>query len=401
MILRIYDPQMNYLGACEDFRSLQWTRKPQKPGQFSLVAANTEKNRALAAFGNMVWFKGATDAGIIEKVQIDTKDQALKITGRFLASILNRRVVFGSDVWMYDEDALLGDGIEADEYLYTIYSKSRPFSFVVTPPPAFSGIRVKYDTLIAALGIKLKDGVLWDRNAFDDMSVLQAAQRIAAAFGFAFHVRQDFENRRMVFECFTGVNHGRGGSGSLTMFTDRDGEIEGVTRTETVLGSETACLIVPYAEPDRSWLCVPDMERYGLERTAIYGLNNLWGILGPSYNEHRSGLFALPYAYSMTNKGAYTSKDQWYRIYEAKTDGVEFRDTTDFFEFTVSDAISTYKYGTDYDLYDRVTVHVYAMGIEKSARITEIQEVYDADGARNVLSVGDVLDTETALVSGG
>ena len=400
MILRVYDQEMNFLGACEDFRSLTWTRKPQKVGSFSLVAANTEKNRALAAFGNMIWFKGATDAGIIEKIQIDTKDQALKISGRFLASLLNRRVVYGSSVWMYDEDALLGDGIEADEYLYTIYSLSRPFSFIETPAPTFSGIKITYYDLIAALGVKLKEGVIWSRDAFEDMTVLQAAQRIAAAFGFAFHVRQDFENNRMVFECYTGTNHGRGGSGSLTMFTDRDGEIEGVTRTETVLGSETACLVLPYFEPEKQYILTPDTSRYELTTTRLFGFNSLWGVLGPSYNEHRGGVNYCE-CYSLTDKGAYTSKDNWYRIYESKDDGIEFKDTTDFFEFTVSDAISTYKYGTDYDLYDRVTVHVYAMGMEKSARITEIQEVYDADGARNVISVGDVLDTETSLVSGG
>ena len=66
MEIRVYDRLLNFRGVMENQTSLIWTRKYFEPGIFELHAPITEDNLKLTQRGNLLWLKGAAEAGVIE-----------------------------------------------------------------------------------------------------------------------------------------------------------------------------------------------------------------------------------------------------------------------------------------------------------------------------------------------
>ena len=95
MELRIYNASMQFLGLIENQTSVLWNRKYFEPGDFELYCPVTLNNQSLLKRGNLVWIKGAAEAGVIESLVIEQDDLKNQITvkGRFLESYMSRRLI--------------------------------------------------------------------------------------------------------------------------------------------------------------------------------------------------------------------------------------------------------------------------------------------------------------------
>lgn len=94
-ILYVYDLNFNFLGTIDNFKSLQWIRKYFEAGEFQLVVNASSQNIDLLKEDRLLIRSNYTESGIIETITYsdDGSDEDLTISGRFLSSILDRRIV--------------------------------------------------------------------------------------------------------------------------------------------------------------------------------------------------------------------------------------------------------------------------------------------------------------------
>ena len=94
-ILYIYDLDFNFIGTIDSFKSLRWTRKYFEAGEFEIVLAADSRNLDLFKKDRLIIRNNYTESGIIETIayQDNGTDEDLTVSGRFLSSILERRIV--------------------------------------------------------------------------------------------------------------------------------------------------------------------------------------------------------------------------------------------------------------------------------------------------------------------
>lgn len=96
MIPIIYNQNFEALAEIDEYISFIWTERYYQSGDFELVVPITKKTVDLCRYGNYVHRLDRDDYGIIEKIKYNTSIdgvEQLVVSGRFLASILGRRII--------------------------------------------------------------------------------------------------------------------------------------------------------------------------------------------------------------------------------------------------------------------------------------------------------------------
>ena len=95
MEIRIYDDAMNFQGIIENQTSLLWDRRYDETGSFELHVPVTNYTIRLLQMGNLVWKRGAVEAGIIESrhIEEDADTREIVASGRFLTAYMDRRLI--------------------------------------------------------------------------------------------------------------------------------------------------------------------------------------------------------------------------------------------------------------------------------------------------------------------
>ncbi len=91
----VYDKNLNFIGIIDFFSSLRWRRKYYDYGEFELHIPINDQTKKFLAKDNIIIREDAIEAGIIESIKIsdDSKKVEATVIGRFLSSILTRRIV--------------------------------------------------------------------------------------------------------------------------------------------------------------------------------------------------------------------------------------------------------------------------------------------------------------------
>lgn len=76
----------------EGYTSLVWTERYQEPGDFELDLALSNADYDVYKVGNYISFSESEESMVIESVESNDEDDMFKVSGRTLASILDRRV---------------------------------------------------------------------------------------------------------------------------------------------------------------------------------------------------------------------------------------------------------------------------------------------------------------------
>ena len=94
-ILYVYDLDFNFIGTIDSFKSLRWNRKYFEAGEFEIVVTADSANVDLFKKDRLIIRNNYTESGIIETIKYsdDSSDEDLTVSGRFLSSILERRIV--------------------------------------------------------------------------------------------------------------------------------------------------------------------------------------------------------------------------------------------------------------------------------------------------------------------
>lgn len=93
--LFFFDKKLNMLGIIDNFISMRWRRKYFEAGEFEIILPITEYIMNIINTDVLIMRNNYTEVAIIETIEFidDGTDEELKISGRFLSSLLERRII--------------------------------------------------------------------------------------------------------------------------------------------------------------------------------------------------------------------------------------------------------------------------------------------------------------------
>ena len=106
MELYVYGNTRRLVGVVESFEYLRWTRRYSQCGAFELKAIATPDNIALLTLGHFLWKSDDEEVGIIEHLEMAQSDkETITVSGRFATSFLARRIIWGTETLSGDLSA--------------------------------------------------------------------------------------------------------------------------------------------------------------------------------------------------------------------------------------------------------------------------------------------------------
>lgn len=325
--VRVYNASMDFAGVIDNYSSLQWVRKYTEPGSFELHCPITPNNLQLLKRDNLVWKKGAKEAGVIEDIKIEETAKKAEITakGRFLSSYMDRRLI---------RPFYACYGKKAELAIREIYSNA------VSIPLVELGAAQGYTETVTFQATY--------------QNLLTKIEEICAGMATGFRFRPDFVNKKIVFELYRGLDHSITQSDrERVIFSDGFANLDSATYEENDQVYKNICYVGGQGEgSDRTIVAVGATDSTGLERRESF--------------------------LSATDVRNDNISDSQYREALKQRGNAALANTILASSFDASvNPDGNFKYLEDYDLGDIVTVQKEAYGVTQNLRITEISEVYE------------------------
>lgn len=329
MEIRIYNRDMEFQGIIENQRSLLWNRQYNETGDFELHCPITPYNVSLLKRGNLVWKKGAVDAGIIEDLHIqeDSEGNEIAVKGRFLPSYYDRRLI--KEICNYQNftcEAIMKNlALIAYGYFSNLIliDESRDL-------PGRMSLQVTY------------------KNA------LSCIQKVAKQAQFGFRVVPNFNAKTMTFVVYQGVDRSMAQSDrARVIFSEGYNNLSSASHDENDQVYRNVCFVGGRGTgPSRQYVAVGDTDVTGFDRREIF-VNG--SDISPDNLTDDEYLEAL------------------------KQRGLDKLAENALYNSIECEAIpyGNFEYGTDYDLGDIVTIKKESWDIGENLRITGITEVYE------------------------
>lgn len=340
MEIKVYTPELNLIGIIENFRSLLWNRKYSTAGSFELHAPASPYIINLLTRGNIVSYRGAAEAGVVESVLIEMSSNKNEITakGRFLSSYMDRRLIRPK----YNFSG------KVETAMRTILSNA------VAIPLVILGMEQGYtETITFQATYK---------------NLLTYENKLADSIGAGFRFRPDFTAKTITFEIYKGLDHSvRQSDRTRVVFSEDFNNINNAKYSENDQLYKTVAYVGGQGEGDnRTWVTVGDDAGTGLERREV--------ALSAS-DVSPDDLTTTEYQNKLKQRGEdLLNKDVISASFECTT---------------IPDG--NFEYQKHYDLGDIVTVRKADWGIDADLRLKEITEVYE-HGKRTLSPVfGDAL----------
>lgn len=326
--VRIYTSDMELIGFAAEITSLQWHRMYYAPGEFELHVAITDDNVRYMQLENLIWIPGKPEAGVVESVDIkySATERDLVVKGRFLESYMDRRLI---------RPSYTADNTNTETVMRTLISNAAKIPNVTLGP---------------VIGIT-------DTISFNAQykNLLSYEQKLAKSAAVGFRFRPDFEKKTITFEIYQGVDRSTDQNDRpQVIFSEDYGNLEQIEYSKDTYSYKTVCYVGQLSDGVATDVCTAgDDTLSGLDR------RETWIEVS---DVDKSNLTSAQYQAAMIQHG----KDElWSNKCISST-----------FESSVNPD-GNFKYLTDYDLGDIVTIRRPEWGIEKDERITEINEVYE------------------------
>lgn len=326
--LFFYNTNLEMQGIIDSFISLRWRRKYFEAGEFEIVLPVTEKIKNLIDYDMIIMRNNYTEAGIIETIEYDDNgtDETVTISGRFLSSILDRRIVKSKINYT-------GYVIEG---MNTIINAMTPFT-------------TQWETVIVSMSSPAITFQVTYKNVYEYLCKLSRYSNIG------FRIVPNVESKVFMFEVYKGLDRtSEQSANEIYAFSDDRGNIEKGSMIVSNKDMVNYVLVGGTGEDD--------------ERIMVTVTKNKTGF---NLHEHFSD------QKSLSNKDVTTSK---YREMLTSAGKSELNEGTLKFEVTGMD-LGDYK--TKWNLGDVVDVKKEEWGISTTYRITEIEEIIE-DGKKTI-----------------
>lgn len=369
MELWVYTREMVLAGIVESATSLLWTRKYHEPGDFELHCPLTPSNVEIIKQDNLVTYPGAREAGIIEGLKLteSMRKKTIVAKGRFLSSYLDRRLITG--------DVTVSGTVES--VMAQLISRC---------------------TAIPRLSIAAAEGFTEEASIqASNENLLTRLKLVSVSSGLGFRVAPDFAGRKMEFQVYKGVDRSEMQTeNNRVIFSDVYNNLGEETYTYSSEQSKTYAvvegtvelkkLVMEFkgkkdADGSMTWTESEKIETDKQDRVIKVGggegldLREVY-VKGGNISEKDALTDDEIKTLSMNDKNSRISAKADEVLRQKGLDALAKYAAASAFDFTVL-ADGNFKYKSDYDLGDIVTVSKEKWGMNESKRITEIREIYE------------------------
>ena len=246
----IMNDQFVRLAAVDDYSSFIWSTRFYMSGDFQLIVDVNDNNRTLFMKGYYVVRDDDENTGIIEDIKIkrneDGKEQFI-ITGRFLASILGRRIIPEQFVW---------GGRVSDCILTLVYNN--------VADPEVAARKISNFTVQSSVFEPRMEAQYTGKN------LLTVVSDLCKTYGFGFKVILN-ANHEFVFKLYEGVDRTYNQNvNPWVIFSDKYDNLLSSEYEENYQKMVTAVLVAGEGEgTDRKTAWVTDGST-GLNRYEVY-----------------------------------------------------------------------------------------------------------------------------------
>ncbi len=326
MEIRIYDSNMDFQGIIENQRSLLWNRQYNETGSFEMHVPVTQYTINLLQIGNLVWKRGAVDAGIIEELRIEEDYDTNEIiaSGRFLTAYMDRRLV--------------------------------------RPTVNFSGLAEAGMRQILSGAVAIPRVQLGTLQRFAEAIEFQATyknllsmeQKIAKQAQFGFRFRPDFTAKTITFEVYKGVDRSMGQSDrARVIFSEDFRNLNKAVYEENDQVYSNVCYVGGKGEgASRVIVTVGDTSSTGLARRELF-LN--------ASDISDTDLTDAQYREKLRQRGR-DKLAECARYNSVECEAIPY---------------GNFEYLKDYDLGDIVTIKKESWDIAQNLRLSGVTEVYE------------------------
>ena len=353
IIVYVFDSSITPQGAVDVLMGLNWRERFSETGSFELWCPLNDQNAELLREDYYVWLGGTHDtAGIIEFRELEVDEEGtetIHVQGRLLECILERRTLYPTFTFTGKAGAAINKMVDITLVNPTDTKRKVPFLSVDS-----SG-----DNLGAQVSFQKTGG-----------DVLSQSSELAQANGLGFRVSFNPRSKTMIFRVLQG--------------TDRT--IDQSVVNPVYFASDLDDILESSYSHNKS-----DFKNVAYVAGEDSGSNRKVVEVGTSTGIDRREVFVDAKDLQSGGDNGETIPDAEYTAMlqeRGKTHLEEYKDIQTFSATVRTFGVTSYEYGVDFFLGDRVTVYDQKLKVRANAIVTAVELEYDTDGQNLQLTFG-------------
>lgn len=361
MLLYVYSPNMELLGLVEEIESLIWTRKYWVSGAFKLLVAFDRQKKELLKSGNIIMKQGDVEAVYIQYVHIYKNVEGfeeIEIQGHFLPIWVGKRVIASQLVNVEDTAQNIIGRIVDENCVATAQNRKIP-------------------RLSMGAG-KVTGGNVITYTSKKYENVLDAIEGIAQSAKIGFRIVTDRATGLHMFECFKGADktEKNNAGNPPCIFAPEFDNVLGQEFSETIQKYRNTAYIEGEKREDETYIsAIFNDENTGLDRNEMF-------VSGSNIKQ--------TYKNETDTEVTMTDTDYRQALLDRGKEKLESYPISREFASDIN-AHANLRYRVDFDLGDKVTIINSRWNTRIDAIITEISEIYEANGERLEIQFGEAV----------
>lgn len=357
MELYIFNSNLEFLGVLDNFNSLRWVRRYYKTGEFELHCSITLDTLTLFQKENIIYKKGDVEAGFIEYRNLKQNTdgtEVLVIKGKFLTSYLNRRIIWGTEIFNTTTEIAMRTLVNKNAIVPTDTSRTINNLMLGTLNNFTQNINYQVSY----------------KNLSEELESLSSLSELGH------RVRFDLNSKKLVFEVYKGLNRSvNQSSNSRAIFSQEFENILEQQYTDSLNNYRNVNLVAGAGEGNnRKFTTVG--SGIGLDRFELF--TDARDLSNTKYIDNTEVVIPdIEYIPMLQSRGYGRLSD--YSLVETFDSKINI--------------YSNLTYKVDFDLGDIVTCKSKKWGITLNTRITEIEEIYEETGEKINVTFGNNVPT--------
>lgn len=367
--LTILSPLLVPLGLLNQFTALTWTSRTTTFGGFELWCPMLPENSGLLKPDNLLWI-GGDELGVIETIKKSTDEQGgttLQVSGRFIESWLERRIIWGQ----YSGTEVVSNHLRNMVNLNAI-SPSDP------------------KRVIPNLGLSTTQEALGPSISFSDSysNLWNTVVELANSHSLFIRIKANVPERELLFTILKGTN--RSVEQSILPAVVLSTDLSDILTDSYTLDATSWCnmsLVAGAGEGIQRKTSEINGSLSGLSRRELFvdarDLQDYEEVITPE------GTTRVPIATSVYDE----------MLQERGKSKLGEVPLVESFDANIRMyGPRAYEYGVDYFLGDRITMQDPNLGVQVSTEISEVQQSWDENGYSLSLVLGTSAPTITQLL---
>ena len=373
--IEVRNQNREVIGIIDDFASVIWEVDYYGTGSFEIYTTASLVNINLLQMDNYVTRSDDDNIGVIENIRVEYNEESGKMiaaTGRFAKSLLDRRIVYklasGSSGKVSILPTVSSGKVETavrklvDDHIINSIYPARNVSFIKLGE--LKGINKK---IISENGLDSKKQTSYG-------NLLEYTDEILQEYEMGSKMSMDRENLDFVYNIYDGADRSRSNTqGNMPVIFSQDYDNLLSSTYECSTGSANTALIGGEGEGTERFCAMIGVNATGLNRKEIW-------VDASSQSK--------TYMDENDVEQTYTDEEYVDMLQSAGKQQIALLSFTEQYDGDINVGNPQYKYKTDYNIGDLVSIEDREIGIYLTARILTVIENQDENGYMITVSYG-------------